>query len=1255
MKANLFLSLALLTLSGTYLAGTEHCSNGNKFTECGSCEGSYLAPVSGNNIESDPCDDSANPYSVFSGNVMRGVNDLQFWNTPGEMDLMWSRRGVSRIIDAGAPSYFGGGHQWLHNWDAKLSNAGVDSNGRRLIEVRHTNGYTSLFRENIGNANWWTPINGDWRGQDRMVEKITTSDEIFEVTINSGTTLRFYKRNVGSGDFYRLEEVLDQLQNVYTLGYQENTVDKLSKISAPGGEQFFDITWGSSNGLDVITRVTASDGRFVDYSYNELTDPNGGSKHQALWQVDYSDSTFAYYRYNWQSYQHRPLLEEARDPRVASGARIIKYKYRYLFYGMVEEEKNAIDNSVISSRTVDTATDLIEMTFGNGSSRSVMSNFGIGRIISDVKPTAGQTDYTYGGYLNRNLASSSDSNDQKTTYSWREGDFLRATRILYSEGGGKSHVHRKSYTYKGLLNFTAEAPSSGGWYLTRYTRNADGHLTKKAYPDGTSELWTRNVNGDPLTHTLRNSATESWGYNANGLKTSHTGPAKAGEVGATQSWTYYPSGLVQTHTLTTGGVMTYEYNEVGQMTKESYDDGSFITREYAGTAIGTPTGIPVQIFNDLTAIKKYEAEEDTPDVWAMTYDAFGRKETSTDPEGHVTTTDYGDADQGICNTCTTRQSPLKVTSAEGRITRYFYDEAWRPVLVAKLADGDGGGDDYEATATLYGPEGRVLYTISDIVLDNIDPATLDFNDYEQIAPYVLDASWTSYGYDTRGRRTQTTRWDGGVPSALFADSSATGYTTTTTYDGLSNVIKVDAPGNRITEMSYPGSAAVMRQMASQKISPDGGTTFYTTKTTWVKGERTTITDALDRKTIVTYNGRGQVLTTTYPDTSSTSATYYVNGLLEKSIDEEGRESVATYDNYGRQLTFAAPGKARSETFHRVLALGGVSYTLDPTGRRMDYAYDDEGLRTDVTVAKDTADVATTSYLYDGDNNVIQVTDPVGMVTSTSYDLLGRRSSMTVPSETANDLLTTTYTYDTAARSVTVTYPDSTSSLSIRDDLGRTITATNENDETIAYGYYLDTSWMSTLTDARQKETQWTYNDLGQMLTKTYPGTPVEKDVYTYGSVQLLRTHTRPSGKIATYDYDDRNRVTGVEWTGPGLYESGEDQTFSYFIDGRPKAQSNGLATNVYAYETDGDLASIRQTHSGGSWLVEYDHDDAGRLTDLSYPENAAGHIETVTHEHNERGQLARVYNPSTNSALATYHRRSDGLITRLDFEGGAKQ
>lgn len=1258
MKSKLsFLLFLSASLAGSILSANSNCDNDDTGQDCNDCEeaGAENAEAS-SNASSESCETGGNPFAIYSGNVIRRVDDLTFWNTPGEFPFKWVRTGKSRLIQS-PPSYFGTAHQWLHNWDIRLSDAGIDAiTGTRLIQVRHANGYTALHRENPGATHPWAPINANWRGQDRLYERTIAGGDSFdgfEVLMHSGATLRFYKHNFGSGDFYRLDEILDQLQNVYTLTYESNTVFKLIQVAAPGGHQTFDITWGWSNGVQVITRVDTSDGRFVTYDYQEITDPDDQSKHQALYQADYSDGTYGYYRYNWQRNSYRrPLLAQARDPRVRSGARIVKYMYNSWFYGQVISERNPTDNSIIVERVRNSDTGRVEISYGNGSMRTLGTPLGAGRVSDQLSATGGLRTKGYGGYLNRELKSASDSNGEKITYSWRDDKFLRPTRVFYDEDGGTKHERRYAYTDTGLLLHEVHAPSAGGWYVTRYTRDANGHLLLVEHPDGTTESWTRNAYGDPLTHTLRNGATESWTYNTEGLKLTHTGPAKTGETGPTQSWTYYDSGLVHEHTLATGGKVTYEYTEIGQVAKQTYDDGSFIVKKYDGTLVGSLN----QQFNDLTAVEKYTGPADQPDVWSYTYDEFGRKLTDTDPLGHTTTYSYHDAGQGICNSCTTQSHPLSVTTAEGRQTRYVYDELWRPLVVARLADGDGGDNDYEATATIYGPEGRVLYTIENIVANNVDPSTLDFNNPFSVLPYVVDASWTSYGYDLRGRRNSVTRWEGGLPTTF--GGSATPYTTTTTFDGLGNRLSVTEAGNRITTMAYAGANAVMRQMTSQTISPDGGTTNYTTSYTWTNGERTKITDALNRETTVAYNGRRQTTVVTYPDDTTTESVYYSDGLLQKRIDELGRESLFTYDTYGRQLTSAAPGKVASQSSYREMALGGLLFTIDPTGVRTDYDYYDDGLRFQTIVALGTADEAVTSYFYDDDHNTTKIIDPVYMETEMTYDRLGRRSTVTVPGSSTNvaDLLTTSYTYLTADDKVIITHPDGTTSTTITDDLGRTISTTNENGETISFTYYQDTQWMTTLTDANNHVTTWTYDDLGQMLTKVYPGGQ-EVDSYTYDSVQRMATHTRPSQRKATYAYDDRDRATSITWSGGAgnsvLYGSGEDQTFAYFDDGRLATQSNGLASISYAYQSNGDPMTITQTHSGSAWTLGYDHDDAGRLTDLTYPA-VAGSSEEVAYFYNFRGQLSEVYNPNDGqtSPLATYTRRLDGLISRLRYDNG---
>ncbi len=123
-------------------------------------------------------------------------------------------------------------------------------------------------------------------------------------------------------------------------------------------------------------------------------------------------------------------------------------------------------------------------------------------------------------------------------------------------------------------------------------------------------------------------------------------------------------------------------------------------------------------------------------------------------------------------------------------------------------------------------------------------------------------------------------------------------------------------------------------------------------------------------------------------------------------------------------------------------------------------------------------------------------------------------------------------------------------------------------------------------DARQKTSSWTYDDLGKMLTKSYPdGVQVEE--YTYDALGRLETHERPSGKKATYSCDLRDRPLTITWSGTGLYGSGENVTFTWKDDGRPESATNGVATITNGYLTNGDLDYSTQSHSGGSWKVSY--------------------------------------------------------------------
>lgn len=89
-----------LALSTVLLAtdGDGYCRNDDTGTCNGSCGSSFVVNIPFGFTLEDACEVGGNPFAAYSGNVSREINDLEFWNTPGQDRLVWTRVAISRLV-----------------------------------------------------------------------------------------------------------------------------------------------------------------------------------------------------------------------------------------------------------------------------------------------------------------------------------------------------------------------------------------------------------------------------------------------------------------------------------------------------------------------------------------------------------------------------------------------------------------------------------------------------------------------------------------------------------------------------------------------------------------------------------------------------------------------------------------------------------------------------------------------------------------------------------------------------------------------------------------------------------------------------------------------------------------------------------------------------------------------------------------------------------------------------------------------------
>ena len=253
-----------------------------------------------------------------------------------------------------------------------------------------------------------------------------------------------------------------------------------------------------------------------------------------------------------------------------------------------------------------------------------------------------------------------------------------------------------------------------------------------------------------------------------------------------------------------------------------------------------------------------------------------------------------------------------------------------------------------------------------------------------------------------------------------------------------------------------------------------------------------------------------------------------------------------YDEVGQITAIVRPDGSRLEyeydNAHRLTAVE------NSIGKRIEYTLDDLGTRTaekiraagspgsimkSMTSTYDTlgrllsnigASSQTTSYDYDDNSNVTEITDPLNGATAQAFDALDRLIQSTDPLSGDTD-----YAYDNRDDLTGVTDPRTIQTTYVYDGFGRVIQTVSPDAGTTVYQNDLAGN-RTEMTDARSIVTQYTYDAVNRMTAKTFPANTSENVSYSYDDatsgkfrIGRLTTITDESGST-TFTYDAHGNV-----------------------------------------------------------------------------------------------------------------------------------
>jgi RHS repeat-associated protein len=754
------------------------------------------------------------------------------------------------------------------------------------------------------------------------------------------------------------------------------------------------------------------------------------------------------------------------------------------------------------------------------------------------------------------------------------------------------------------------SPAVAGRGIVADLTDALGTTTHRTY-DGDANLLTEAVPTDD-----DGTANTSFEYDARGNLTRETREVTDGTVVVTVS-TYNATNDLLTRTDadnddTVRTVTRYEYDAAGHLLSENRNctsSGTTIPGQGQG---GSCTGAGTQ-------------DASTNLITRYAYTALDQLEFEQDPAGRVTKHVYdthGNETAVIANCTssgTTPPSPFSSCTAGGT------HDAQTNVTSASA---------YLATDT----DGKA----------GLPTSTTD----------ALGRT-TTYDYDALGRQ---------KTEVLPGDASIPALTRATTYDEYGNVLT-----------------------ASESWTPPGGTlqTRTTTHAYDAAGRETQVTDPWTTSTVTTYDDAGNAVQTDVSGPGGTGLvrTLHTFDLLHRSTEErlaspDDPVTVRSYTTLGAVRTTALPsGVTKTQvTDFRGLATreetesGGATplvdnHTYDRLGNELTVDDADPDTSADTTNTYDrlgrllttTTGGQTTTYGYDRAGNQVSVTEPAGIVTTTTYDPLDRAVTV-VANDVANPTLptedvTTRTWYDAAGNGIAVQDARGITTRSFpnaRDEVWATISnCTDTGTTTPSTNPPACTG--GTPTTTANVRTEHTFDGQGNVVgTVTAVGltTPVLYQATTetaYDAAGRVQATRDPMGTITLHVYNTAGQLTDtyVNCTTSGTTIPTD---WANCTGGGTANGTFNLRTR-YTYDAHGQQATVVQPN-GRVTAYLYDADDRPAKVIENYVDGVAGTTDDVTTEtfYDAYGRTAAVRTPTSSGATTIVTRtvyNPDGTVAAV--------
>ncbi|MEM8831366.1 MAG: RHS repeat-associated core domain-containing protein [Cyanobacteria bacterium P01_G01_bin.19] len=511
-----------------------------------------------------------------------------------------------------------------------------------------------------------------------------------------------------------------------------------------------------------------------------------------------------------------------------------------------------------------------------------------GELLTAVTDEAGTTTYTYDGVA---LASISDPNG--TTIEFTYDDRGRLTQQSVSGEGTATEVLNYSYGEAGEVTVTDALGNE-----TELLLNENGQVGQLTDANGRLINFSYDAQGNLTQIVAPENNTTLFGYDGRGNLTS-----QVDAEGNQTNFTYEENfNQLTGFTNPLGNGIDYDYDESGNLTTITYEDGSTETFSYDANgdvtiSVNRRGQEILYSYNDRGQIVS-QINPDAEVPIEYTYDAQGNLDTVTDGNGTIDL-DYDDSDRLIKITYPNDRfleytydegdRRTSLTDQDGNTVNYTYDDAGR---LASLTDGDDNlivSYQYDEVGRLAREEkGNGTYTEYSYDLAG------QLLSIENYAPDDTLNSSSVYTYDSLGRQTSLTSLDGTWTYGYDATGQLTSADFVSTNPEIPDqnlTYEYDAAGNRITTTENGESVDYTTNNLNQYTDVDGFEYQY-------DDDGNLVSQTTDEGTFLYgYNSENQIVSVTSPDSTATTYEYDPFGNRIASV-VDGERTEYLIDPFG---------------------------------------------------------------------------------------------------------------------------------------------------------------------------------------------------------------------------------------------------------------------------------------------------------------------------------------------------------------------